>query len=113
MAEELGLEQRVGNARAVDRDERAVAALALLVNQPGDDFLADAAFAGDENLCVERDAQTISVSISRMAGLEPTKLWGISIVGIRTVLMFIRPICPRVNDYLTINDQKVLFCVSL
>ena len=52
VAEQLGLEQRVGQAGAVDRDERSDGAEAALVNQAGDDFLADAGLAGDEDLGV-------------------------------------------------------------
>ena len=52
VAEQLRLEERIGNARAVDRDERRAAAPAALMNQPRDNFFADAAFAGDENLGV-------------------------------------------------------------
>ena len=52
VSEELRLEQRVGHARAVDRDEWAVRAAAALVNEPRDHFLADAALARDEDLRV-------------------------------------------------------------
>ena len=47
VSEQLGLEQRLGNARAVDGDERPLRACALRVNRGGDELLADAAFAGD------------------------------------------------------------------
>ena len=52
VAEQLGFEERVGQARAVERDERCRRARAALVNQPRDDFLADAGLAGDQDLGV-------------------------------------------------------------
>ena len=52
VAEELGLEERVSERGAVDRDQRSAPAAAVGVNEPGDDFLADSAFTGDENLRV-------------------------------------------------------------
>ena len=52
MTEQLRLEQRIGNRGAVERDQLDVAASALLVNQPRDDFLADTALASEENLGV-------------------------------------------------------------
>ncbi|MNC86478.1 hypothetical protein D3C83_21450 [compost metagenome] len=52
MAEQLGLEQRLGQAGAVDGDERPVGAAAAAVNRVGDQFLTGAALAGDEHLGV-------------------------------------------------------------
>ena len=42
VAEELALEQRLGDRGAVDRDERLVGALAVLVEGAGDQLLAGA-----------------------------------------------------------------------
>ena len=50
VAEQLGLEQRFGERRAIDGDERGSLALAVGVDQMGDDFLADPAFTGDQDL---------------------------------------------------------------
>ncbi len=52
MAEELRLEQRVRHAGAVDGEERLAGARAVKMNEPGDDFLADAGFARDEHFGV-------------------------------------------------------------
>src|SRR5207253_10172206 len=52
VTEEGRFEQRIGNARTVDRDERRVHAPATLVDKTRDDLLADAALAGDEHLRV-------------------------------------------------------------
>ena len=52
VTEQLGLEQRVGKSRAVDRDERPASPRAAVVNQTRDDFLADAALAGDQHFGV-------------------------------------------------------------
>ena len=49
VAEELALEERVGNGRAVDRDEGAVLAAAAHVDRAGDELLAGAALAVDEH----------------------------------------------------------------
>ena len=57
VAEQLRLEQRFGEAGAVDGDEGARRAQAPGHDLTGDDFLADAALAGDQNLDVRtRDA---------------------------------------------------------
>ena len=69
VAEELRLEQRVGQAGAVERDERLRAARAALVNQLRGDFLADAAFAGDEHLGVgARGGGDVAVERARCRG---------------------------------------------
>ena len=52
MPEELGFEKRVGNRRAIDGDERRRCASGVGVDVLRDDVLADAAFAGDEDLGV-------------------------------------------------------------
>ena len=52
VAEQLRLEQRFGQAGAVDRHERAMAARALRCAPRGDELLADAALAGDQHLGV-------------------------------------------------------------
>src|SRR5262249_23004704 len=48
-AEELGLEEALGQRRAVDRDEGLLRPLAAGVDHAGDELLARAALAGDEN----------------------------------------------------------------
>ena len=48
-AEQLGLEQRFDKRRAIDGDERAVAAPAQFVDLPCDELLADAAFAFEQH----------------------------------------------------------------
>ena len=52
MTEQLAFEERFRDGGAVDGDERKGSAAAGGVHQPRDDFLADTAFAGDENLRV-------------------------------------------------------------
>ena len=52
VSEQFGFEQRVRNAGGIEGDERAAAACAEGVNRPGGEFLADAAFAGDEHFRV-------------------------------------------------------------
>ena len=49
VAEQLGLEQRVGQRRAVDRDEGAVGAGAGVVNGAGDQFLPRPALPGEQH----------------------------------------------------------------
>src|SRR3954451_3512466 len=48
-AEELSLDQRFNDRRAVDRDERAAPAPARLVNLPRDQLLADSALPLEEH----------------------------------------------------------------
>ena len=47
--EQLALQQRLGQGGAVDRDERAIAAGAVVVDQPGCQFLARAGRAGEQD----------------------------------------------------------------
>ena len=54
VAEQLALEQRLGQRAAVDLDERAVRALAEPVDRARDQLLAGAALAGDEHGGVAR-----------------------------------------------------------
>ena len=54
MAEELGLDEVLGDRGAVDGEERALGAQGVLVDATGDEFLARAAFAGDEHGGVAR-----------------------------------------------------------
>ena len=49
VTEQLGLEQRLGNRAAVERDEPLRAARAVVMNRARDDFLAGAGLAGHEN----------------------------------------------------------------
>ena len=75
VAEQLGLEQRVGQARAVERDQRRRGARAPLMNQARDDFLADAGLAGDQHLRVGRERRSrCRPRCARIASLRPTRL---------------------------------------
>ena len=67
MAEEFGLEQGFGQRGAVDRDERRAAARAALVNEPGDDFFADAAFTRDQDFRVAARG-VINLLVQRLHG---------------------------------------------
>src|ERR1700691_1010033 len=49
MAEHLGLQQLVGNRRAIDRHESAPAPRRQGMDRPRDDFLAGAALARDQH----------------------------------------------------------------
>ena len=49
MAEEFALEQLARDRRAIDADQRAVAALACLMNGPRNQFLARTGLAGDHH----------------------------------------------------------------
>ena len=40
MSEEFGFDQRLGNGRAIEVDERAMRALTLFVDRPSNKFLA-------------------------------------------------------------------------
>src|SRR5262249_9069793 len=52
VTEQLRLEQRVGNAGTIDRDDRLTRSRTAPVNQPCGDLLADTAFAGDQDFRV-------------------------------------------------------------
>ncbi len=54
VAEEFGLEEVLGDRRAVDRDERLLGARRSRMDITRDDFLTDAGFAGDEDRGVGR-----------------------------------------------------------
>ena len=49
VAEQFALEQRLGDRGAVDRQERLVGAVGVLVDRAGDQFLAGAALAEDQH----------------------------------------------------------------
>ena len=49
VAEQLGLEELIGKRRAVDGDERPLAAARRVMNEPGDDFLAGSRLAGQQH----------------------------------------------------------------
>src|SRR5207244_13397447 len=49
VAEQLAFEQVLGNGRAVQRQERRLGTWAMLIDGAGDQFLAGAALARDEN----------------------------------------------------------------
>src|SRR5439155_25220377 len=49
VAEKLALHQRLGQGTAVDDEERASRALALIVERAGNELLARSALAGDED----------------------------------------------------------------
>ena len=61
VAEELRLDERLGQDRAADRHERPAPARAVVMDQAGDDFLACAGLADDEHvaLAVGNHAQEI------------------------------------------------------
>ena len=48
VAEQFAFQQLLGDGGAVDREERLLAAVAVMINGAGDQFLAGAALAGDE-----------------------------------------------------------------
>ena len=52
MPEQLAFQQRLGNGGAIDLDQLAGGARAPRVDDVRDDFLAHAAFAGDEHAAV-------------------------------------------------------------
>ena len=62
--EQLGLEQRVGDARTVERDQACQPARASLMDQCGDDLLADAGLSGDEHLCI-RTGREVDLVVDR------------------------------------------------
>ena len=84
VSEQLGLEQGIGHAGAVDADQRRVTPRAALVNDARDDFLADAAFAGDQHLGIAaRGAVSLVQNVSR--GAARANHYGLSHVSDRTV----------------------------
>ena len=48
VAEQFAFEQVFGDGGAVDGEERGLGAMAVMIDGAGDEFLAGAAFAGDE-----------------------------------------------------------------
>ena len=60
MSEELRCQQRVGDARAVDGNQFCAGAIAALMDQLRDHFLADTTLARDEHLGIG-DSRTVDV----------------------------------------------------
>ena len=52
MSEQLAFEQMLGNRRAIDNDKRPPGARAVVVDRAGDDFLASAALAEQQDRAV-------------------------------------------------------------
>ena len=71
MPEELGLEQRLGERRAIELDERLLPARGQVVQAGGDQLLARAALADDEHRLAERAARETCSIIARKAGASP------------------------------------------
>ncbi len=77
MAEQLGLEQMLGDRRAVDRDERTLGAVGAGVHVAGQHLLAGAGFAGDHHrgigasdlLCQLDDLGHGVVAVDQIAGI--------------------------------------------
>ena len=62
--EQLGLEERLGQSCAIDRNKRLVAPGAALMQRLGDEFLTHAALARDENLGLgTRDASNLLLDL--------------------------------------------------
>ena len=80
VAEELGLEERLGQTGAVDGDEGLVGARAVGVDGARDELLADAALAGDEDLGVGAgDALDLLAQLQHLvAGSNQLRSFGIS-----------------------------------
>ena len=74
VTEQLGLEQRLGQRRTVDRDQLGATTRAALVNQPGDDFFARTALAGDQyfRVAARRVVDLLLKSLDR--GTRPDEL---------------------------------------
>src|SRR4029079_12998931 len=69
MAEELAFEQFAGDGGAIERDEGFLGAVGKVVDCAGDDFLAGAAFTGDEHVDVGAgDALSEGHLVAHVAG---------------------------------------------
>ena len=91
VAEQLRFEQRLGQAGAVDRDERARGAGRVHVDLAGDEVLADAALAGDQDLGVAgRHAPRERAGCRASAGWRCTMIGALS-CGASTGLSAIGP----------------------
>jgi len=73
VAEDLALDQLVGNGGAVDLDEALLPAPALVVDQPGDELLARPVLAGQEDAAVGRSGFLDLVPQAQQAALLPTR----------------------------------------
>ena len=74
MPEQFGLQQRLGNGRAIDREERASGPRRFVVNESRQALLAGPAFTGDQHGRVDlRDApRQIERSNHRWTGADQT-----------------------------------------
>ena len=73
VAEQLALQQRLGQGGAVEADERPVPPRAARVDRPGDQFLADAALAADQHRRLRLGHAARPATRSRAsASLSPT-----------------------------------------
>ena len=75
MAEQLALQQGLGDGRAVEGQERRIGAGAVLVDGAGDELLAGAALAGDQHRDVlRRDAADGLVDLAHRRGLAQDRV---------------------------------------
>src|SRR5579862_8667415 len=98
MPEELGLEQRLGNRAAVERDEALLPARARVVQRPSREFFAGAGLAGDEHCagCGRDDAQELEELLHRRrASNEALDLK--SIVQLRAQIFVLGPQTPLLD----------------
>ena len=85
VAEQLALDQLARDRRHVDRDKRAVAALAVIVQRAGDQFLAGAALADDHHRQVgahQPGDHAIDLLHRRRAADQRQLLFAVVLVGL-------------------------------
>ena len=71
VAKQFTLQQLLGNGRAIDRQKRLLAAMAVVINGARDQFLARAAFAADQGGGIRR-GWPMSLKTCCIGSLRPT-----------------------------------------
>ena len=94
VSEQLGFQQRIREPGAVDRDQRAPASSATLVDQSRDDFLADSALTSDEHFGITARGVIDFFVDTRIAALVPTIVTGVVIAWILDSALAQRPAGP-------------------
>ena len=88
MTEHLGLEQRFGEGRAVDGDERPAAASAVVMDELRDLFFSRTALARDEDGCIRRRyaASELDRPAERQGGAQHRDLFAMTVLALEFVL---------------------------
>src|SRR5690606_704226 len=108
VAEQLRLEQVLGQRAAVDRDERTALALRQLVNEARDDLLTRTALTGDQNGRVGRGKrlrESVDIEERAVAAERPLRVAGVASAALALERLVLGREAPRLCRTTAQRDQ--------